>query len=619
VSASPACNHCRDSELACRYIEKKKDSEKRRVYELESKLEVYGKLLRDVQSHLTHSGLQLAIEKALAGGDQSLLSGSGGEEFLPPPFRNVTGTSISSVQGDLAGSSEHISQDINTFTINNPFGYLGKCSCLWWIQRAREEMGKSIPLAVGIDTVVDPRVPAVEKLDATMYHLDDLGMPETDREISPFTIPPKEVADVLVHDYFRTVHCSFPILNKTYFLTQYELVYKHQLEPLQTGAKWLGIFNLVLAIGRSHCNITGDITAGYEYEADYFMRARILGALDGGILFQIPDLQQVQMLGLAANYLLANHRINRAWNVNCLAICQAQGLGLHLDSDAPSLNLMIKNIRNCVWHTLYSIETALVLTTGRVPLIKEVHCSAPVPGMVRNDNLQVDGQGNVIPDPYFFSQRGLFAIINESVMILYNTQNNSMSQAEYQEHVARFESRLTMWKSQLPEELKFESLPTRDANNFTEYDKRLDLAVRYHNTRMIIHRPFLCINESAFQSESQQPGYFPLGSARACIESARELIILVTKVDSQTMMTSGPWWSLVHFLSTAASVIVLELAFHSKHIPEAHQLLFELGDRIVEWFQGLQHVDISSRRCLFVLEEMMSLLRLRNRLSSGSN
>ena len=144
-----------------------------------------------------------------------------------------------------------------------------------------------------------------------MYHLDDLGMPETDREISPFTIPLKDVADVLVHSYFRTVHCAFPILNETIFLSQYEYLYKRQLEPLQAGAKWLGIFNLVLAIGRSHCNLTGETAAGYDYQADYFMRARILGALDGGILFQVPDLQQVQMLGLAAKYLLANHRINR--------------------------------------------------------------------------------------------------------------------------------------------------------------------------------------------------------------------------------------------------------------------------------------------------------------------
>lgn len=451
-----------------------------------------------------------------------------------------------------------------------------------------------------------------------MYHLDDLGMPETDRDISPFTIPPKEVADVLVHDYFRTVHCTFPILSRTIFLSQFEHLYEHKLEPLQAGAKWLGIFNLVLAIGRSHCNLTGEAAAGYENQADYFMRARILGALDGGILFQVPDLQQVQMLGLAAKYLMANHRINRAWNVNCLAICQAQGLGLHLDSDAPSLNRMTKNIRYCVWHALYSIETALVLITGRVPIIREQHSSVPVPGSTRLETLQIDDKGNIIPDAYLLAQRGLFAIINEAVMTLYNTQNTYMCQVDYQEHVSRFEVRLSAWRSQLPEDLRFDKQSATEADEATEREKRLDLAVRYHNTRMIIHRPFLCQSEVTPLNDSQQPGYSPAASARACIESACAVSAIITGEDPKTMMKCGPWWSLVHFLSTAASVIVLELVFRSKHVPEKHQQLFELGDRIVHWFSKIQHLDTASHRCYIVLEEMMRLLRLHNRFSEGT-
>jgi len=101
-------------------------------------------------------------------GDQSLPSASDSPAHLSSPSSNATGPSSSATPGGHSelpsGSFEQVSQDINTFGVNNPFGYLGKCSCLWWIQRAREEMGKSIPLAVGIDTMVDPRVPAVEKL-----------------------------------------------------------------------------------------------------------------------------------------------------------------------------------------------------------------------------------------------------------------------------------------------------------------------------------------------------------------------------------------------------------------------------------------------------------------------
>lgn len=116
-------------------------------------------------------------------------------------------------------------------------------------------------------------------------------------------------------------------------------------------------------------------------------------------------------------------------------------------------------MRNCVWHALYSIETALVLVTGRVPIIREVFSSVPVPGNTCNDRLQVDEQGNTIHEPYLYAQRGLFSVINDSVLVLYNTENTQMTQNEYQDRVEHFEARLQNWKSKLPAALTFDPLP----------------------------------------------------------------------------------------------------------------------------------------------------------------
>ena len=173
----------------------------------------------------------------------------------------------------------------------------------------------------------------------------------------------------------------------------------------------------------------------------------------------------------------------RAWNISCLAISQAQGLGLHLESDAPLLDACAKNLRGCVWHTLHSLESALVQITGRVPLIREAHCSAPVPGTVGRDILEIDDEGHPVPDPYFLSQRRLFAIINESVVELYNTKSACTSQADYQEHVARFDARLAKWKAQLPEDLKFELLPTRVTEATTEHEVDICIGISRNSTR----------------------------------------------------------------------------------------------------------------------------------------
>ena len=93
-------------------------------------------------------------------GDEPLLSLSESPRRIPSPLGNRSDT------GFPNSPFEHIAQNISTLTMDNPLGYLGKSSCLWWFQRAREQMGKSMPLVVAIGTMVDSQVPAVEKLGA---------------------------------------------------------------------------------------------------------------------------------------------------------------------------------------------------------------------------------------------------------------------------------------------------------------------------------------------------------------------------------------------------------------------------------------------------------------------
>ena len=51
-------------------------------------------------------------------------------------------------------------------------------------------------------------------------------------------------------------------------------------------------------------------------------------ALDGGILFQIPDVQQVQLLGWAAKCLLRNHQINSWTPIDHLSVTLANRISV---------------------------------------------------------------------------------------------------------------------------------------------------------------------------------------------------------------------------------------------------------------------------------------------------
>lgn len=128
-----------------------------------------------------------------------------------------------------------------------------------------------------------------------------------------FSLPPKHVADRLVDSYFTTVHPLFPIIHKPTFMEEYDKCYASQIFPSGGDARsWLTMLNLVFAIGETHLKSELMVTQrDGRGDVDYFIKSRVLGALDGGSVFEIPDLGRVQALGLTGMYLLASIQTNR--------------------------------------------------------------------------------------------------------------------------------------------------------------------------------------------------------------------------------------------------------------------------------------------------------------------
>lgn len=143
---------------------------------------------------------------------------------------------------------------------------------------------------------------------ATSYHLDDLtvAVPES---VDPYETPIKDIADNLFSAYLNTVHASFPIIGKATFISQYrKFVGGSQMKP---GNKWLAILNLIFAIAARHSHLVqADYRGDDRDHLIYFTRARMLG-VNGETFFNHADLQQIQISGLVAFYLLSTNQINR--------------------------------------------------------------------------------------------------------------------------------------------------------------------------------------------------------------------------------------------------------------------------------------------------------------------
>lgn len=139
------------------------------------------------------------------------------------------------------------------------------------------------------------------------YHLDDLNIPACE-PVDPQAVPPRPLADKFLQAYLDSVHPSFCAIRKSIFVNQYEQFFRQPSS--KPNRRWLAVLNMIFAIGCRYCRLTERCT-GEDYDDQvYLNRARLL-SLNGNVLFDHPDLQQVQVEFLVAFYLLSLGQVNR--------------------------------------------------------------------------------------------------------------------------------------------------------------------------------------------------------------------------------------------------------------------------------------------------------------------
>jgi hypothetical protein len=192
---------------------------------------------------------------------------------------------------------------------------MGKSSEITWLQRLQREAEQH---SRGKDSTLEPNSHEDQErkekfsLHALNYHLDDLSI-SVPEPVQKYSMPPRDQAEKLFATYLKTVHPFFPIISKPIFTKQFHSFFDStaQFGGIRPGDKWLAILNSIFAIGAKHADITNPPwnKTGTDH-LNYLARARQL-SMSSKELFSHPDLQQVQVEGLIAFYLLASNQINR--------------------------------------------------------------------------------------------------------------------------------------------------------------------------------------------------------------------------------------------------------------------------------------------------------------------
>lgn len=672
------CRHCQDFKIACYYADGKRDRVKKQFGSMTEKVADYEKLLNDLAKRVEDADVKLirsALEKETIydADDIKSLAGTTMQSIEPIPDGEESGAE-SDVSGD-AGSTGALDRTDEDFTREDArrTGFMGKNSDITWLQRlkfenqAPESDNRSLfgsKKAPGDDSAPIQETEQGFKVSDTSYHLDDFAVTSYEA-VDPYEYPTPEVARQLFNAYMARVHPTFPIVGKANLTTQFNKFVSGQVQ--RPPEKWLAIINMIFAIGAKYSHLIQADWKGDERDhLIYFTRARLL-SISSDTLFQHPDLQSIQIVGLISLYFMCVSQINRAWNMIGLAIRWSTALGLNMRNESTELRNSLKEIRYRVWWALYTLEHRLCSMTGRVNCILDDHCTTPLPVPLEEHLFDTEEgasllsketqqgtrapgnnsespsnagsnpssksrsrsttKGKGTPDdrspstagkPNNYLQWANHVQPNASLYFLHLVQLMRLTQNIFHELYNPTTTEGTWSDVQAIIQARddsleawYRSLPPafdfkRNQRDREIYEHRLSLGFAFYSSKMMAHRPCLCRLDRKIPHQSDKSLDFNHNSATLCVEAAMNTLRLVPdEPNAVGLMKVGPWWNILHWMVQSTTVLMLELSFRAHHMPEEVGTILEAAKKGVRWLHALGDENVSARRAWVLCDGML--------------
>lgn len=196
---------------------------------------------------------------------------------------------------------DHTDEDFNGSQRLQAMGFIGEHSATAWLFELKRHIARDTSPKFGDE--------ACPLSISAMNYFQDEGKTEIHEDGIQCTLPPREEADQLINHYFRFVHPEFPVIGKITFCWQYRSYFSSP--NARPGRRWMALLNLVFAIAAKLSPLASSYHGeGLRRHDIYFSRAWKWG-IDHVALGDFPDIQQVQVEGLAAFYLLRVGETNR--------------------------------------------------------------------------------------------------------------------------------------------------------------------------------------------------------------------------------------------------------------------------------------------------------------------
>ena len=193
-------------------------------------------------------------------------------------------------------------------------------------------------------------------------------------------LPPKAIADKILHSYYGAVHIMLPILHWPTLQNDVDELY--QSTNLQrVSASWLSMFYAILGAG----SLFSDELERTKRAGEFLDTAREL----------MDPWNNDWTLDNARTFLLVSLALNElnlkstAWTWLGTAVRCAQDMDLHLETSARSI--IEADMRKRVWWAIYILDRTLSFELGRPFAIDDADCDVTLPEPCDDHFLQTDG------------------------------------------------------------------------------------------------------------------------------------------------------------------------------------------------------------------------------------
>jgi hypothetical protein len=303
-----------------------------------------------------------------------------------------------------------------------------------------------------------------------------------------------------------------------------------------------------------------------------------------------------------------------------------------------------------VWWSLYTLEHKLCSLTGRINSIVEDHVTTPLPVPYEEDDFESEAASELLKMDKQQGERNPSSSRSPSVLsstpstdrskslskpdflrtpstedselawaknvppsgalyFLHMVQLTRLTQGIFhqlytpgaihgswkhiQKVIGELQQHLDNWYKELPVAFDFK----RKQRDRDYYEHRLSLGFFYYGTTITINRPTLCRLDRKMPGQSKESSEFNSSAAARCLDAAIEMLALIPDEPNAVGLNRvGPFWSLLHWMMQACTVLMLELSFRAYHMPQEAENILEAAKKAVRWIHNMGEEDPSAAK-----------------------